>query len=114
MCHFISRQFDCTQGYQLNPAQTAKNGSIARVLIVDDNSDAARTTGMWLELRGHKVVVLTDSTQCLSRLDSFSPDVLLLDIAMPNLSGYDLAQADPLAIEVCQTGDHRDFGLCRR
>ena len=76
----------------MNPEQTARNGSLARVLIVDDNSDAAQTTGMWLELNGHKVIFVIDSKKCLSQLETFNPDVLLLDIAMPEISGYDLAK----------------------
>jgi two-component system, chemotaxis family, CheB/CheR fusion protein len=76
----------------MKAGQRAKNGSFARVLIVDDNSDAAQTTGMWLELKGHQVDVLIDGTKCLSQFDSFDPHVLLLDIAMPTVSGYDLAK----------------------
>jgi CheY-like chemotaxis protein len=54
--------------------------------------DAAQTTGRWLELNGHKVEVVIDSKDCLSQLEKFNPDVLLLDIAMPGISGYDLAK----------------------
>ncbi len=63
-----------------------------RVLIVDDNSDAAKTMGMWLRYKGHLVEVVIDSTKCISSLEAFDPDVLLLDIAMPGISGYDLAK----------------------
>src|ERR1700678_3074925 len=81
----------CASRDRMDPEQRAKNGSLPRVLIVDDNSDAAETMGMWLELNGHKVVVVIDGKECLSQLETFSPDVLLLDIVMPGISGYDLA-----------------------
>jgi DNA-binding response OmpR family regulator len=68
------------------------NGSQTRVLIVDDERDGATSLGMLLKMRGYTVEVVTDSTECPARLDSFNPDVLLLDIAMPRMSGYDLAK----------------------
>ncbi|HEX4144765.1 MAG TPA: response regulator [Pirellulales bacterium] len=76
----------------MNSGKAAENGSVARVLIVDDNSDAAKTTGMWLELTGHDVDVVVDASECLSHLEAFNPDIVLLDIAMPGISGYDLAK----------------------
>jgi CheY-like chemotaxis protein len=63
-----------------------------RVLIVDDNPDAAKTLGMWLEHKGHEVKVVTESKDCLEHLEVFVPDVVLLDIAMPAISGYDIAK----------------------
>jgi CheY-like chemotaxis protein len=78
--------------HRMKPAQTAKNGSKTRVLIVDDNSDTVRTTAAWLQLSGYQVAVVTDSKECISQLDSFFPDVLLLDIAKPGTSSYDLAK----------------------
>jgi two-component system, chemotaxis family, CheB/CheR fusion protein len=75
----------------MTPGQRTQDHPAIRVLIVDDNSDAAQTTGMWLELSGCKVDVLTDGTKCLPHLVSFNPDVLLLDIGMPDISGYELA-----------------------
>src|SRR4051812_15984603 len=68
------------------------NSSTARVLIVDDNRDGATSLGKLLRLRGFSVDVLMDSTQCLSHLETFKPDIVFLDIAMPNMSGYDVAQ----------------------
>src|SRR5690242_16222570 len=68
------------------------NGSRPRVLIVDDERDGATALGMLLKLRGFVVEVVTDSTLCVPTLESFRPDVVFLDIAMPNVSGYDLAR----------------------
>lgn len=74
-----------------NAAESA-NGSAARVLIVDDERDGATSLGKLLRLRGYAVEVVTDSTQCLSRLEAFEPDIVFLDIAMPGLSGYEIAR----------------------
>ncbi|HEX3725595.1 MAG TPA: response regulator [Pirellulales bacterium] len=63
-----------------------------RVLVVDDQPDGAWPLGMLLKLHGYLVEVETDSERCLGRLESFKPDVVLLDIAMPKVSGYDLAR----------------------
>ena len=73
------------------PANDGDGSSVARLLIVDDEPDGAKTLGMLLERLGYPVLVVTDSTQCIEQLESFKPDVIFLDIAMPNLSGYDLA-----------------------
>jgi CheY-like chemotaxis protein len=80
----------CRDTMQASPA--AANGSLVRVLIVDDNPDAAKVLSILLRHCGFEVDVVIDSTLCLSHLESFSPDVLLLDIGMPKLSGYDLAR----------------------
>jgi CheY-like chemotaxis protein len=76
----------------MNASLAATDGSLGRVLIVDDNPDAAKLLGILLQHSGYETDVVFDGTQCLSHLESFSPDVLLLDIAMPTVSGYDLAR----------------------
>jgi two-component system, chemotaxis family, CheB/CheR fusion protein len=73
-------------------SETVKDSPVPRVMIVDDNVDAAKTTGVWLGLTGHEVEVVVDSKMCLGRLESFCPHVLLLDLAMPGLSGFEIAK----------------------
>jgi PAS domain S-box-containing protein len=63
-----------------------------RVLVVDDNRDAAESLGMLLELEGCQVSVAYDGRQALEVLDVFNPDIALLDIGMPNMDGYELAR----------------------
>jgi two-component system, OmpR family, response regulator len=63
-----------------------------RVMIVDDDPDVATVLGMLLGRSGYSVEALTDSTQCLSRAETFHPDVILMDIAMPKVTGLDLAK----------------------
>jgi signal transduction histidine kinase/ActR/RegA family two-component response regulator len=62
-----------------------------RVLVVDDNVDAAQALGELLRAAGHTVREAHDAMQALAVLDEFVPDVALLDIGLPGLSGYDLA-----------------------
>jgi len=63
-----------------------------RVLVVDDNTDAADSLAMLLQVRGDDVRVAYDGEQALFAEQEFKPDVLLLDIGMPKLSGYDVAR----------------------
>lgn len=63
-----------------------------RVLVADDNTDAAESLGEVLRLLGHDVRVAYDGLQALQIAADFSPDVVLLDIGMPNLNGYDTAR----------------------
>lgn len=63
-----------------------------RVLIADDNQDAADSLAMLLRMEGHDVAVAGDGKQAVAMADSFRPEVALLDIGMPQLSGYEVAQ----------------------
>ena len=62
------------------------------ILVVDDNVDAAETMANLLELIGHRVKVSNDSLQALELLDSYTPDICILDIGLPTLDGYELAR----------------------
>jgi CheY-like chemotaxis protein len=64
-----------------------------RVLVADDNEDSADSLGMILELAGHEVRVAHGGHQALQLATDFRPDVVLLDIGMPDLNGYDTARA---------------------
>jgi PAS domain S-box-containing protein len=64
-----------------------------RVLIVDDNRDAAESLRELLRLHGHEVEVAHDGSEALSRLDTFRADVVLLDIALPRMDGFMVAHA---------------------
>jgi len=62
-----------------------------RVLIADDNRDSAETLAALLRMDGHEVEVVHDGPKALSAFADFRPDVVLLDIGMPGLNGYDVA-----------------------
>jgi PAS domain S-box-containing protein len=65
----------------------------ARILIVDDNVDAALTLAEIARLMGHEVVTAHDAPGALAALARFTPDIAVLDIGLPGMSGYDLARA---------------------
>lgn len=70
----------------------------ARVLLVDDNQDAADTAAALLEMSGHEVRVAYEPMAALALLDTYEPQVAVLDIGLPTISGYELAarlQAHP-------------------
>jgi CheY-like chemotaxis protein len=64
----------------------------ARILIADDNRDAADTMGMLLEFGGHEVIIAHSGNQALQLGRERRPDVVILDIGMPDLNGYDVAR----------------------
>lgn len=73
------------------PGTEAAHG--LRVLVVDDNVDAAVTLGMILETSGHVTQVAHDGYQALELARVFQPQVVFLDIGMPGMSGYETARA---------------------
>ena len=62
-----------------------------RVLIVDDNVDAGDSLGMLLASEGHAVRVIAEGKGCIPAAREFRPDVILLDIGLPDLNGYEIA-----------------------
>jgi PAS domain S-box-containing protein len=63
-----------------------------KILLVDDNVDAARMLGMLLTQHGHTVEVCHDPITALEKVASLRPDLAVLDIGLPQMSGHDLAQ----------------------
>ena len=63
-----------------------------RVLVVDDNVDAAQTVAMLLEMSGHKGRIAHDGPSALEAALAWQPDVVLLDIGLPGLSGFEVAR----------------------
>jgi PAS domain S-box-containing protein len=64
-----------------------------RVLVADDNKDAAESLAMLLELAGHEVRVVHDGRAALSLAHTFRPEVAFLDIGMPQMNGHEIAMA---------------------
>jgi len=63
-----------------------------RVLVVDDNQDAADSLAEILELLGHEVEIGYNGIQAVEKVQSFQPHLALLDLGMPGLNGYDAAR----------------------
>ncbi len=73
-----------------------------RVLVVDDCQDAADTMAMLMRLWGHDVRIATDGQAAVDLARSYDPDVVLLDIGLPKLDGYQVARRMR-----CDLGMHR-------
>ena len=63
-----------------------------RVLVVDDNRDAAESMGILLKLLGADVHVAYSGAEALEALPAYRPDVVILDIGMPDMDGYEVAR----------------------
>jgi signal transduction histidine kinase/ActR/RegA family two-component response regulator len=75
-----------------NDANVVPDNGNLRVLVVDDNADAAQMLAALLEVQGHAVSVEYDARGALTRARDEHPDVLLLDIGLPDMDGYELAR----------------------
>ena len=64
-----------------------------RIVVADDNEDSAQSFAMLLSFSGHEVRIAHDGEQALDTMRDFRPDVAFLDIGMPLLSGYQVAEA---------------------
>jgi PAS domain S-box-containing protein len=92
-----------------------------RVLIADDNRDSADSLAMLLRMEGHEVAVVHTGLDALAAVSKFDPDIALLDIGMPGLNGYEVAQkirkAQPASnlrlIAVTGWGQHSDKARAR-
>ena len=63
-----------------------------RILVVDDNADSADSLGLLLEMSGHEVRTANDGKAGIAVAAQFRPDVVLMDIGMPQLDGYEAAR----------------------
>jgi CheY-like chemotaxis protein len=62
-----------------------------RILVVDDNEHAAEILAKWLNLEGHSVTTALNGASAIEKALVFKPDVVCLDISLPDISGYDVA-----------------------
>jgi two-component system CheB/CheR fusion protein len=80
------------------PAGRAPPGPARRVLVIEDNSDAAQSLKEALELNGHVVDVASTGSDGLDKVRGLDPDVVLCDIGLPGMDGFEVARrirADP-------------------
>jgi CheY-like chemotaxis protein len=68
-------------------------GKCLRVLVVEDNRDAAETLGDLLELFGHEVAIAYSGNAALPAARQFRPDVVMCDLGLPGIDGYEVASA---------------------
>jgi len=63
-----------------------------RVLVVDDNRDAAESLAMFLKLSGHETHIAHDGLEAVDKAAQLSPDIILLDIGLPKINGFEAAR----------------------
>jgi CheY-like chemotaxis protein len=73
-------------------ADTASSPHPLRILVVDDNHDAADTLGRVLQLQGHAVDCVYSGPAALRRAAELDADLVLLDLGLPEMDGYEVAQ----------------------
>jgi CheY-like chemotaxis protein len=72
--------------------ERALPGDGRRILVVDDNTDAARSLATLLKLRGHEVQVAFGGREALAAARAEPPELIFLDIGMPDMDGYEVAR----------------------
>jgi CheY-like chemotaxis protein len=70
-----------------------QQGMRRRIVVADDNEDSAQSFAMLLSFSGHEVRIAHDGAEALDAVRDFRPDFVFLDIGMPLLSGYEVAEA---------------------
>lgn len=84
--------------------------SALRILVADDNDSITKTFGWMLEVLGYEARVARDGEEALTIARSFLPDVIMLDINLPGMNGYEVCQkmrAEPAlakCVFIAQTG----------
>jgi len=70
-----------------------RSGTVARrVLVVDDNVDAAMMLAALVKQLGHEVTIVHDGSAALEAAEGYRPEVILLDIGMPGMNGFEVAR----------------------
>ena len=81
-----------SQSNSLEHEDFQKNEHSLRVMVVDDNEDAAQMLGMLLLRLGHEVLTVHDGPSTLTAAQQFLPNVVLLDIGLPGMDGFEVAR----------------------
>jgi two-component system, chemotaxis family, CheB/CheR fusion protein len=63
-----------------------------RILIVDDNEDSAESMAMFLRMSGHEVTTVPEGNAAIDSVQTLSPNLILLDIGLPGMNGYDVCR----------------------
>lgn len=98
------------------PEERAEPGRM-RILVVDDNVDAANSLEQLLALQGHRTAAAYNAVEALSMVETFAADIVLLDIGLPDIDGYEVARrmrtadSERRLIAVTGYGQARDVQL---
>jgi PAS domain S-box-containing protein len=95
--HFlITLPLGASQAVEHTPKDLPPSGvarGATRILLVDDNVDAAASLSLLLQLGGHTTIVAHDGVEALRLAGEFKPDIVLLDLGLPGMNGYEVARA---------------------
>ena len=101
-----------------NPSADGRDGTphVMRILVVEDNADCAESMALVLRLAGHQATVAPDGPTALQAAAEWQPDVILLDIRMPGMDGWEVARwlkerqggKPPLIVAVTGFGSEED------
>ena len=75
-----------------DPDDFSVKGVARRVLVVDDNPDAAESLALFLRLAGHLVDIAFDGEQAVETAERFRPDIAFIDLGLPKLNGFDVCR----------------------
>jgi PAS domain S-box-containing protein len=78
-----------TRSASIPPSIEIANDERYKILVVDDNRDSVESLAMLLKLMGHATVVAMDGREALEKAAAARPDVVLLDIGLPGMNGYE-------------------------
>ncbi len=78
---------------RLAPEALAALHEPRRILVVDDNRDAAESLALMLRLSGNQADIVYDGTSALEAVERFQPEIVLMDLGMPRMDGYQAARA---------------------
>ncbi|MEM5345776.1 response regulator [Paraburkholderia azotifigens] len=84
---------DSAAGSSAGSSAESSAGTRRRVMVVDDSVDGAESMSILLEMLGHEVRVMYDGTAAIATASQFKPEVVLLDIGLPGIDGYQVARA---------------------
>ncbi len=90
--------------FSLTPAGTVANSEVVSILVVDDDPNSLDIVRTYLEARGDRVATATDGKEALSRMEEVRPGLVLLDVMMPGMDGWEVARV---------IKNHPDFGPVR-
>ena len=72
--------------------ESGEDADSLRILLIDDNPDVVSSLALWLELAGHQIKSASNGAEGLYIAESFHPEIVLLDIGLPDMDGYEAAR----------------------
>lgn len=88
----LIKRYNGIEIVEIGPADESVDNQRANILVVDDNKDSRETLADVLRIWNHSVAEAEDGPTCLKLASTFAPDVILLDIGMPHMDGFEVAR----------------------